>query len=412
MSGRLTALFPDSRICLLTSDGGVARTTLTDGGLHEQWLLEGRSSWARTSGSRGGSPLYTQLATVDDYAEVGAIALDSNGRVHVFLDDGERFNIGREDAEYVQLAAGCDTVALLRCNGVVDVCLFYDPVGEETRIKFICAELAEPRAGIVYAQIAMAGRWFSALASDGSCTTAGRYGQRYWPVGCAQMAVSKSHAVVLMVDGSCGADGYNNDGQCNIPFLPGDLTYTEVAAGNRHTVLLRSDGAAVAHGCNRYHQCDVPPLVGDMTYVKLAATPEATVLIRSDGAAAVCGQGYPGVVLNPPCSDVTFMPFALPTLTLQATLEGKTIRFLSFSGAERYRTDAAPGMRLSEIYRRLKCEWRFGRLGRGLGGVDAVLPGGRLLSSVSADETVASSWVLLPMRVHGKRRRIACSRDR
>ena len=220
-------------------------------------------------------------------------------------------------------------------------------------------------------------------------------------------ALSSNHGAFLKEDGSCYTIGDNLFGQCDVPQLPGDLRYRQVALGAGHTVLLRSDGSAVAHGSNRYFQCDIPPLVVDATYVNVAAVPVGTVLIRSDGCAAVCGNGIRGLILQPPETNVTFLPCALrrPMLMLQAKLEGRHVAFLTLGGEERCRTDAWPRMPLSELRRRLKCEWHFGRLGPGLGGVDAVLTDGRLLSCASTDESIASAWNLRPRRVRGKRAR-------
>ena len=46
--------------------------------------------------------------------------------------------------------------------------------------------------------------------------------------------------------------GRTSYGQCNVPALPGGLTYVEVAAGDGHTVARRSDGSVVAWGGNSY----------------------------------------------------------------------------------------------------------------------------------------------------------------
>ena len=38
----------------------------------------------------------------------------------------------------------------------------------------------------------------------------------------------------------------NDDGECNVPQLDGEVSYLQVSAGICHTVLLRSDGLAAA----------------------------------------------------------------------------------------------------------------------------------------------------------------------
>merc|ERR1740121_1114422 len=129
-----------------------------------------------------------------------------------------------------------------------------------------------------------------------------------------------------------------------------DRSYTQVAAGADHTVLLRSDGTAVACGLNDDGQCDLPALVADLTYTA----------------------------------------HLLPALLLQALLDGDAMRFLTFGGAELSRARMAPAARLADIYCQLTADHRAGRLGPGAWRVDAILPGGRLLNSVSSKDTVAS----------------------
>merc|ERR1719291_779736 len=127
------------------------------------------------------------------------------------------------------------------------------------------------------------------------------------------LAGGGTHTVLLRSDGSAVACGENYFGQCDLPTLDADLTYTQVAAGGRHTVLLRSDGSAVACGCNEYGQCDLPALVPGLSYTA----------------------------------------HLLPTLLLQASLDGDAMRFVAFDGAERYRTGAGPDARLADVYGQL-----------------------------------------------------------
>merc|ERR1712232_146307 len=79
-------------------------------------------------------------------------------------------------------------------------------------------------------------------------------------------------------------------GQCNIPELPDQLSYTHVAAGDCHTVLLRSDGSAVACGCNDNGQCNIPALDEQVSYTEVVAGLNHTVFLRSDGSAVSCGN--------------------------------------------------------------------------------------------------------------------------
>ena len=82
-------------------------------------------------------------------------------------------------------------------------------------------------------------------------------------------------------------------------------------------------------------------------------------------------------------------PSSLPTLLLQASFDGASVRFVSFGGEERCRVAAAPGTLLADVRDRLAAERRAGGLGPGLARADAVLPEGRLLSGALAEETVA-----------------------
>ena len=66
------------------------------------------------------------------------------------------------------------------------------------------------------------------------------------------------HTVLLRSDCSAVACGMNDDGECNVPQLDGEVSYLQVSAGICHTVLLRSDGLAAACGLNLEGQCDIP----------------------------------------------------------------------------------------------------------------------------------------------------------
>ena len=148
------------------------------------------------------------------------------------------------------------------------------------------------------------------------------------------------------------ACGWNIYEECNIPALAEGVTYTHVSAGTQHTVLLRSDGVAVACGSNRAGQCDLPALGDGLIYA----------------------------------ADL------LPTLLLQASLDGDSVRFLTFGGAERCQIGAMPTARLGSIREQLAAEHRAGRLGTGLARVNAVLPDSSLANEAVAEETVASAF--------------------
>jgi hypothetical protein len=71
-------------------------------------------------------------------------------------------------------------------------------------------------------------------------------------------------------------------------------------------------------------------------------------------------------------------------------MQGGEIQFLTMSGEECYRIRVTPSTLLADIYEQLTADHRAGGLGLGAALVDAVLPGGQLLSGVGAAGTVAS----------------------
>jgi hypothetical protein len=84
--------------------------------------------------------------------------------------------------------------------------------------------------------------------------------------------------------------GRNDFGQCNVPALPGGLTYVEIAAGYRHTVARLSDGFVVAWGDNTLGQCNVPAPPAGPNCIEVAAGWNHTVA-RYDVAVAVVSVG-------------------------------------------------------------------------------------------------------------------------
>ena len=107
-------------------------------------------------------------------------------------------------------------------------------------------------------------------------------------------SLGEGHAVFLISDGSAVAVGSNDDGQCDLPELEENATYTQVSAGNCHTACLRHDGVAVACGWNDSGQCDLPDLDEGVRYTQVSAGRRNTGLLRSDGTAAVCGGNTNG----------------------------------------------------------------------------------------------------------------------
>ncbi|CAK0799053.1 unnamed protein product [Prorocentrum cordatum] len=196
-----------------------------------------------------------------------------------------------------------------------------------------------------------------------------------------------------IIDGTAVACGGNHVGQCDLQALPAGLTYTQVAAGERHTVLLRSDGTAVDCGWNDVGQCDLPALPAGLTYTQVAAGVWHTVLLRSDGTAVACGVNDGGQCDLPALpAGLTYTADLCPALLLQVSLDGGSMVFVTIGGVERCRIRAAPTARLAVIYLQLVAEHRAGRLGPGAWRVEAILPGGRPLSSAAAEETVASAF--------------------
>ncbi|CAK0855157.1 unnamed protein product [Prorocentrum cordatum] len=86
------------------------------------------------------------------------------------------------------------------------------------------------------------------------------------------------------------------------------------------------------------------------------------------------------------CSGATAPPWPA------VSLDGGSMVFVTIGGVERCRIRAAPTARLADTYLQLVAEHRAGRLGPGAWRVEAILPGGRPLSSAAAEETVASAF--------------------
>ena len=220
-----------------------------------------------------------------------------------------------------------------------------------------------------------------------------------------QVAARVGHAVLLRSDGTAVACGDNKQGQCDLPTPGTGQTYTQVTAGHGHTVLLRSDGTAVACGTNRCGQCDLPALDAGQTYTQVAAGARHTVLLRNDGTAVACGDNERGACELPASgAGLTYVAHLLPTLLLQVSLVGDSMRFVTLGGVERFRVRVGPADRAAVAYGHLATAHRAGGFGPDVARVDAVLPGGRLLSSVPSVETVAIAFAEPRRRSRSRRR--------
>ena len=120
-----------------------------------------------------------------------------------------------------------------------------------------------------------------------------------------------------------------------------------------------------------------------------------TVLLRTDGTAVACGYNEFGQceVLSPDAGQ-TYVAQSCPTIILQASFDGDSIRCVTLGGVERFSIGAVPATRLTDIYDQLRADQRVGGPLSAPVRVDAVLPGGRSLSGASPEETVASAFGL------------------
>ena len=242
------------------------------------------------------------------------VLLMSNGDAHVdpHVSTAGMLRIQTDDREvrYVHVAAGGETIGLLRSDGAAEI-FGCRPVGWLFQTE----------------------RWYSRPTTGAGVTY-------------TQMDVEMNHAVLLQSDGRFVALAtpwqIRDVGQRDVPALRDGLTYARVSAGIWHTVLLLSNGDAVACGANAHGQCDIPPLDAGCTYTDAAAGAFHTALCRSDGRVLIFGQGGSHQPELEP--NLSYVAKVMPTLVLQATLEGRVMRFRALSGEERWGDDCAlPG---------------------------------------------------------------------
>ncbi|CAK0789542.1 unnamed protein product [Prorocentrum cordatum] len=228
-----------------------------------------------------------------------------------------------------------------------------------------------------------------------------------------QIAAGGTHTLLLRSDGAAVACGRNDAGQCSIPAPGGAVTYAQVAAGDFHTALLKSDGTAVAFGQNQAAQCCITSLESGLTYTEVAAGGCHTVLLRSDGVAVAHGANFYGQCQVPSCRTwaewlqaspahlqyvQSLPPWALPALVLQASFDGVSVLFTTLGGKEFLKISATPADRLADVHARLMTCTCLGMLRSSFSKVEAVLPGGELLSHGSTQEStsVAETFPTVP----------------
>lgn len=335
------------------------------------------------------------------------------------LDDG---------VTYTHIAAGGWTTVLIRSDGIAVLCelestfTLKDEFGPPVEVPWI----PELGPGLSYIAAAAGKHHIVLLRSDGTAV-----GRGYTPPAIlsnlleymaqpifenpacnipvldggltyTQVSAGCCHTILLISNGTAVACGpCSNYGQCDIPMLDGSLTYTKIAAGGYHTVLLKSNGTAVACGLNDSNQCDIPALVRGVTYTAILAGLDHTVLIKSNGDAVACGHNREGqcdiLPTRPDLHGLTYTASLTDVLILQATYTASLseMRFLTFSGDPFLTFSgpplASPTSRLKDIYEMLLVSHRAGRLGPVVSRIEAILlPSGRRLSAVSAEETISS----------------------
>ncbi|CAK0870814.1 unnamed protein product [Prorocentrum cordatum] len=287
------------------------------------------------------------------------------------------------------VAAGARHTVLLRSDGTAVAC------GRSDEGQCVLPGLA---AGRAYTQAAAGQDHTVLLRSDGRAVACGLHGEGQCdlpPLGAelayAGVAAGARHTVLLRSDGTAVVCGRNREGQRDLPALPAGQTYVRVAAGAFHTVLLRSDGVAVACGRNEEGQCDLPDLARGLEYTRVAAGAFHTVLLRSDGNVAACGRNGEGQCDIPALAvGLTYAAHSLPTLVLQALFHCDSLHLMTLFGDEFCRISAAPNDCLSNLYNQVMSHHLIGELGVRFSKVEVVLPGGELLSNVSADETAST----------------------
>ena len=309
---------------------------------------------------------------------------------------------------YTQVAAGGWHTVLLRSDGTAVACC------HRIGVQYSLPTLP---VGLTYTYVAAGVISTVLLRSDGAVLVHDSRSAGHVLVPsdrrptCTRAAAGDLHIILLRKDGTVAALGFTSlpygcdhrirDGQCDIPALEGRLNYTQVAAGAHHTVLLRSDGAAVACGDNSAGQCDIPALGAGLSYTDVFAGRKHTVLLRSDGTAVACGDNGSRQCDLPSLDGG--LSFGLPTLVLQASFDGASVVFKSCGGGELFQLTAAVTDSLADM--RVVLAARMGPL---CTRIDAIFPGGEVLSKLLREEPLAVLgllWTPLPEPRRTRRRR-------
>lgn len=191
------------------------------------------------------------------------------------------------NAPWVAVAAGDGHALALRSNGTIAAW------GSNWRGQVNVPPLA---SGLYYTAVAASGTASAAVVSDGTARFWGWDPANFGPVPSLpparrylKIAIGARNVLALRDDHEIIAFGDNSFGQCNVPPLPPNVTYTDMA-GSWHGLALRSDGNIVAWGSNSYGQCNVPPLPPGTRYIQLAAGEIHSVALRSDGELVTWGD--------------------------------------------------------------------------------------------------------------------------
>jgi len=158
-----------------------------------------------------------------------------------------------------------------------------------------------------------------------------------------------------------------------------------------------------ACGRNDYGQCDIPPLDKGVAYTHMAAGAFHSLLLRSDGTIATCGSDADGMSTIPSLQTWVEWLNLWPAKTryvadllqnggqgillLQASCDGRVVRFDRLSGETAYEMVASPSedRQFSDLQVFLTRELRLQSTD-----FDVIFPEGELLSKLVAGQPFMS----------------------